>query len=187
MMIAVAVIAAYILGSVPFGKIIAHSAGIDIQKRGSGNIGFANMLRVLGWKYALPTLLLDIAKGFCATAIGMYSVGDMVGAFLIGYVAIIGHCFPIWLKFRGGKGVATGLGVVLFLNPLAGLAAMMVYGVALFGLKMKSAVASLLGAGAVIVMWLALLSGTLWMPVILVITAGFTLRDNIRGRVPNYG
>ncbi|MDO4773977.1 MAG: glycerol-3-phosphate acyltransferase [Candidatus Saccharibacteria bacterium] len=187
MIIVVAVIMAYVLGSVPFGKIIARIAGIDIQKRGSGNIGFANMLRVLGWKYALPTLLLDVAKGFCATAIGMYGAGDMVGAFLIGYIAIIGHCFPVWLGFRGGKGIATGLGVVLFLNPLAGLAAMIVYGIALFGLKVKSAVASLLGSGVVIVIWVTLFPETLWMPVILVITAGFTLRDNIMGKVPNYG
>lgn len=187
MNILIACAAAYLLGSVPAGKIAARIAGVDIQKRGSGNIGFANVLRILGWKYALPTLAVDVAKGFFATLLGWRLTGDLTGAFLVGYFAIIGHCFPVWLKFRGGKGVAAGLGVVLCLAPIAGVLAMIFYGTTRFLLKMKSSMASFIGLFTVMISWTIAMPNLWWFSIILLFTAGFTLRKNIRGTVPDYG
>jgi glycerol-3-phosphate acyltransferase PlsY len=107
----------YILGSIPFGKIIGFKKGIDIQKRGSGNIGFANSLRTLGWKPALIVLAADVLKGFIPTYFALHQF-DLAHTFLIGLVSIMGHIFSPWLKFKGGKGVATMVGVSLGLNPL---------------------------------------------------------------------
>ena len=113
------IILAYLLGSIPFGKIIGFHHGIDIQKSGSGNIGFANCLRVLGWKPAIIVLLGDVLKGFLPVYFSL-SLLPGQGATFVALSAVVGHVFPIWLKFKGGKGIATGLGVLLALNtPLA--------------------------------------------------------------------
>lgn len=112
-------ILAYLLGSIPFGKLIGVLRGIDIQKKGSGNIGFANAVRVLGWPAGIAVLFLDTAKGFIPTIVALnYLSGWQVC--IVGFVAILGHVFPVWLKFKGGKGIATGLGVSLAINPLLG-------------------------------------------------------------------
>lgn len=111
---------AYFLGSIPFGKIIGLHYGIDIQKKESGNIGFANAYRVLGKGPALLVLFLDIAKGYIPSALALYFGATELQAFIIGLVAIMGHVFPIWLRFNGGKGVATSLGVVLAVSPILG-------------------------------------------------------------------
>jgi glycerol-3-phosphate acyltransferase PlsY len=106
----------FIFGAIPFGFIISRIKGIDIRKHGSGNIGFTNVNRTLGFWYALPVFILDFAKGFLPTIfaqpIGLISV--MVGA-----GALLGHIFTPFLKFRGGKGVATTFGVVLALTPVS--------------------------------------------------------------------
>lgn len=118
MTIALAVILGYLLGSIPFGLIIAKAAGLgDIRKVGSGNIGATNVLRTGRKDLALATLLLDGGKGAIAVLVA-FALGwrpEVAGA-----AAFLGHCFPIWLKFRGGKGVATFLGAILALWPPAG-------------------------------------------------------------------
>ncbi|MBN9542996.1 MAG: glycerol-3-phosphate 1-O-acyltransferase PlsY [Alphaproteobacteria bacterium] len=113
----------YLIGSIPFGLIIARVfAGKDIRKEGSGNIGTTNVLRTVGKKSALLTLLLDGIKGVIAILITQilfkYHPYDV---YLSGFAAIIGHMFPIWLKFKGGKGVATSAFVLLYINPILGL------------------------------------------------------------------
>ena len=116
-----AALAGYLLGSIPFGLLIARIAGLgDIRKIGSGNIGATNVLRTGNKALAALTLLLDGGKGALAVLIANRMGPDM--AVLAGAGAVVGHLFPIWLKFKGGKGVATGLGVLLAAAPLAGIA-----------------------------------------------------------------
>jgi len=118
---ALLIIYAYLLGSIPFGLIIAKTKGIDLRQVGSGNIGATNVLRAVGKKAALFTLLCDILKGAVPVAVGrMLGVGPLwEGA--IGLSAVAGHVFSLFLKFKGGKGVATALGVILIYVPKAGI------------------------------------------------------------------
>ena len=111
-------LAGYGLGSVPFGLLLTRWAGAgDIRGIGSGNIGATNVLRTGRKGLALATLLLDLAKGMLPSALGYAWLGPVGGA-VAGAGAIVGHCFPVWLGFRGGKGVATAAGVVLGLTPV---------------------------------------------------------------------
>ena len=113
----------YLLGSVPFGLVLAKMAGYgDIRKIGSGNIGATNVLRTGNKSLALATLLLDSGKGAIAVFI-VLSVFNFNAAMLAGFAALLGHCYPVWLKFKGGKGVATTLGTLIALSPYVGLAA----------------------------------------------------------------
>jgi glycerol-3-phosphate acyltransferase PlsY len=116
----------YLLGSIPFGLLLTRMVGINIRDVGSGNIGTTNVLRTGNKGLAAATLLLDAGKGAAAVLAGRYLGGEM-GGIVAGTAAFIGHCFPIWLKFRGGKGVATILGITLAAAPLAGLAALLVW------------------------------------------------------------
>lgn len=108
-------VAAYLLGSIPFGLLIVKAgSGTDIREIGSGNIGAANVARNAGPLAGALTLLLDAAKGYLAVWLASRLTGGNIRWMMIAAVAaVIGHMFPIWLKFRGGKGVATGLGVFL--------------------------------------------------------------------------
>lgn len=117
----------YLLGSCPNGHLVSRARGIDIRQHGSGNIGATNVLRVLGKKWGYLVFALDAFKGFAAVRIafvigGALVVGnpqrDLVGI-AGGLACILGHTFPVWLGFRGGKGVATSAGVLLGLMPIA--------------------------------------------------------------------
>ncbi len=117
----------YLLGSIPFGLLLTRMAGTDIRTVGSGNIGATNVLRTGRKGLAAATLLLDAGKGATAVLLArQFAGGDALtaesAAMMAGAAAFIGHCFPVWLGFNGGKGVATMLGVVLAALPLAGLA-----------------------------------------------------------------
>jgi glycerol-3-phosphate acyltransferase PlsY len=126
-------IAAFVLGSIPFGIITAKAKGIDLKKIGSGNIGATNVLRSLGKWPAVITLLGDILKGTLAVAIGKYSGVEPLYEGLIGISAILGHNFSLFLGFRGGKGVATSLGVLFIYAPPAALVTLIIWiGVVLF-------------------------------------------------------
>jgi glycerol-3-phosphate acyltransferase PlsY len=115
--LALALVVGYGFGSIPFGLLLTRWAGAgDIRQIGSGNIGATNVLRTGRKGLALATLLLDLAKGGLPTALGLAAFGPVVGA-VAGAGAILGHCFPVWLGFKGGKGVATAAGVVLGLTP----------------------------------------------------------------------
>jgi len=121
------VVVSYLLGSVPIGYIIGKVAGVDIRKSGSGNIGATNVLRVLGKKYGYAVFFLDALKGFAAVRICLALVSTTPAArayadffaLLGAVVCVVGHAFPIWLGFKGGKGVATSAGVIIGLMPLA--------------------------------------------------------------------
>ena len=132
----IAYVLCYFIGSIPFGLLLTKISGYgDIRSIGSGNIGTTNVLRTGNKKLALLTLILDASKGtfmificvgipnFTETSNLTVSTEEFQIALGLGYCAIAGHCFPIWLKFKGGKGVATALGVFLAAVPYAGLAA----------------------------------------------------------------
>ncbi len=109
---------AYLLGSIPFGLLVTRAAGLgDVRKVGSGNIGATNVLRTGHKGLAALTLLLDFGKGFAAVILArlLYHCDYPT---LAGLFAVIGHVFPVWLRFKGGKGVATAIGVLFALNPL---------------------------------------------------------------------
>jgi glycerol-3-phosphate acyltransferase PlsY len=115
-----AAVLGYLLGSIPFGLLLTRMAGLgDIRNIGSGNIGATNVLRTGNKGLALATLLLDGAKGAVAVLIARYFEPDL--AVIAGAAAFIGHVFPVWLKFKGGKGVATALGTLLALNWEVGI------------------------------------------------------------------
>jgi glycerol-3-phosphate acyltransferase PlsY len=110
----------YLLGSIPFGLVLTRAAGLeDIRKIGSGNIGATNVLRTGNKPLALATLILDSGKGAIAVII-IGALFDFNAAMLAGFFALIGHCYPVWLKFKGGKGVATTLGTLIALAPILG-------------------------------------------------------------------
>src|SRR6516165_8747597 len=121
----VLVFVAYLLGSIPFGLILTKLfGGKDVRQHGSGNIGATNVSRVAGPLAGALTLLLDAAKGAAAVWVaGRFTEGNAAAMILAGLAALLGHCFPLWLKFKGGKGVATALGVFLVLCTAAALAA----------------------------------------------------------------
>jgi len=137
----VAIIAAYLLGSIPFGIIIARAYGKDLRSIGSGNIGATNVARALGRKWAYVCFLLDVLKGLGPMLITMFIVNRLStetqreqAVFIwlwlaVGIAAILGHIFPLYLKFKGGKGVATSLGAALGLWPYYTICALVAFGV----------------------------------------------------------
>ncbi|HTT32376.1 MAG TPA: glycerol-3-phosphate 1-O-acyltransferase PlsY [Methylomirabilota bacterium] len=124
-------VAAYLLGSLPFGVILARLfGGTDVRKAGSGNIGATNVARVVGPFAGILTLVLDTAKGAAAVFLAEWlSHGDAIWLTSAALAALVGHCFPVWLKFKGGKGVATAAGVFLMLSPLACALALAVFAI----------------------------------------------------------
>jgi acyl phosphate:glycerol-3-phosphate acyltransferase len=140
---------AYLLGSMPFGYLIVKARGArDIRESGSGNTGAANVARTAGPVAGLLTLLLDTAKGFLAVWIAAkWTGGDIRWMMAAAVFAVIGHIFPVWLEFRGGKGVATGLGVFLPICPQAVGAAAVLWLVFAFSWRYSS-LASIAAAAA---------------------------------------
>jgi glycerol-3-phosphate acyltransferase PlsY len=178
------VVATYLLGAVPFGLLVTRSRGVgDIRQQGSGNIGATNVLRTAGRHAAALTLALDMLKGalpvLAATMI-WGPVHPITAA--VAWMAVIGHMFPVYLGFRGGKGVATGLGVFLAWTPWAGLAAVAVW-LATVKLTRISSLGAL-GAFMTLPLWVYALSAdamTIRMTAVLMsLLVIWRHRDNIR-------
>lgn len=145
-------ILAYLLGSIPFGVVITRIMGLgDLRSIGSGNIGATNVLRTGNKGAALATLVLDAAKGGVAVLIARYALGEDA-AQLAGLAAFLGHLFPVWLGFKGGKGVATFLGILLALAWPVGLAACAMWLITAVVFRISSLAA--LVAAATSVVWL---------------------------------
>jgi len=143
----------YLLGSIPFGYVAGKIRGIDIRKIGSGNIGATNVVRVLGKRYGYSVFVLDFLKGFGAVKISMsiatdarpeWASPEIFGIFAA-IASVIGHSFPVWLKFRGGKGVATSAGALFGLIPLAALIGVVIW-VLIFWFTRYVSVASVVAA-----------------------------------------
>ena len=162
--LALAAVLGYLLGSVPFGLVIVRAAGLgDIREIGSGNIGATNVLRTGRKDLAAATFLLDSGKAAIALLLAQKLFGYEAG-FIAGGAAFLGHCFPVWLNFKGGKGVATFFGVLFAGLPWVGLACAAIWVLAAIALRYSS-LAALLAAFAA--------------PLI-----EFALRDPSRGIVP---
>ncbi len=132
-------IASYLLGAVPFGLVITRLAGLgDIRDIGSGNIGATNVLRTGRKDLALATLLLDAGKGAIAVLVTSYAIGMRDMAAAAGLAAFVGHCFPVYLKFKGGKGVATFFGTLFAVSPMVGLVAGLTWGLMALVFRMSS-------------------------------------------------
>ncbi|MFL5349824.1 MAG: glycerol-3-phosphate 1-O-acyltransferase PlsY [Hyalangium sp.] len=153
------VLLGYLAGSIPFGVLVTRWArGVDVRAEGSGNIGATNVARVAGKKLGVLVLALDALKGALPVLLSLRLMPDSPRVHVaVGLAAFLGHCFPVWLKFRGGKGVATALGVLLVLVPLAALAGAAVYGLVLAITRVSSL-------------------GSLTAGVVAVVTAAFTAR-----------
>lgn len=124
------IIVSYLCGSIPIGYVLGKLRGIDIREHGSGNIGATNVMRVLGRKTGILVLFLDMLKGLLPVLyITFQTDSNRMVLYLSGVAAILGHMYPLWLKFRGGKGVATSLGVFLALVPRTVVIGVLVFAV----------------------------------------------------------
>lgn len=153
--LAMVALLAYLLGSVPFGVVITRALGLgDLRQIGSGNIGATNVLRTGNKGAALATLVLDAAKGGIAVLIARAVVGAEYAAQIAGLAAFLGHLFPVWLRFKGGKGVATFFGTLIALAWPVGLAACATWAVAAAIFRISS-LAALIAAGFSVI-WIIL-------------------------------
>jgi len=151
-------IAAYLVGGIPFGLLLAKKfAGVDVKASGSGSIGATNVLRVvkdtdpvLAKKLGIATLALDALKGVLVLAVAYFTGVSEATLWAIAVLAVIGHCFSPYLNFEGGKGIATGMGVMMFMLPLETLIALVVWGVLAKTLKISS-ISSLTGVAALLI------------------------------------
>jgi acyl phosphate:glycerol-3-phosphate acyltransferase len=126
-MAGLSILLGYLAGSVPFAFLLARRAGIDVRRVGSGNVGAANVMRTTGVRRAILVMALDVAKGAAAVALVNVISGGVVIAALTGAAAIIGHIYPVWLRFHGGKGIAVAAGVFGVLSPVATIIALMLF------------------------------------------------------------
>ena len=132
---------AYLIGTFPSAELVGRRKGVDITAEGSGNPGASNTFRLLGWKAGAVVFALDFAKGALAAGVGIVVDGHL-GAFVLGGAAIIGHTLPITRKFKGGRGVATGAGVVFVIFPLLTVAGALLWGLVV-RITHKASVASI--------------------------------------------
>ncbi|ADV68310.1 glycerol-3-phosphate 1-O-acyltransferase PlsY [Deinococcus maricopensis] len=158
---ALAVLLAYLLGSLPVGALVARTRGIDIQKVGSGNPGATNVLRALGWGPGLLVAAFDIFKGalavYLAHALGL----SALTAALCGVAAVIGHNYSVFLRFRGGKGVATSFGTLAVIVPVVGLGAFVIAIFTMWLTRYVSAGSMVGAASAIVLAWI--LPFPLWL------------------------
>lgn len=148
------VLFAYLLGSVPTGYLLGYFAGVDVRRAGSGNVGATNVARVVGKRQGIWTLLADSAKGFIPVLLATQLGLDSITTALVGVAAFLGHLYPVFLKFRGGKGVATGFGVLLGLAPWATVCLIAIFVGALLTTRIVSFSSMIGAAAAPFVLWL---------------------------------
>lgn len=188
-----AIVTGYALGSIPFGLLVTRIAGLgDIRAIGSGNIGATNVLRTGRKDLALATLLLDSFKAGIAVLLMASLSGDRNVGLIAGAFAFLGHCYPIWLQFKGGKGVATYAGLLAFASPIALLVGAPIW-LGLFALTRISSLAAL-GAAALVPAGAFLLGETAFAVIVLLalsLLVFWTHRENVKrlmnGTEPKFG
>ncbi len=179
-------VAGYLVGSIPTGYLICRSQGVDPRARGSGKTGATNVLRTLGRKASAAVLVSDMAKGAVAVLIARWLFSDVLAADVVaGVAAIVGHVFPVFIGFRGGRGVATALGAMLAISPIVGLVGLAA-GALIIARSRIASLGSLVGAALALLFIAALFFTRLQplLPVIYCLLAAmilvFTHRDNIQ-------
>lgn len=187
MLFFIILISAYLLGSVPFGPLLVKKKNIDLAKTGSGNIGATNVVRAAGWRMGLRVFLLDVLKGAIPAYVSWHLLAFPIWqVVIVGIVTVIGHLFPIFLKFKGGKGVSTAVGVFFVLNSLATGSALVIF-IIVYALTKYVSAGSLLGTLAVFIIQLTTTSapwGSNELPITilsltLLIVISYTHRANI--------
>lgn len=171
------VLCAYLLGAIPFGLILARAAGVDIRKTGSGNIGATNVFRSVGKKLGILVFALDALKGYVAVAVIPSATAAHSGLLpvICGIAAIAGHNWPVYLKFKGGKGIATSAGVLMGIAPAAvgaGLAAWILVFLVFGYVSLASIAAACVVAVAA---WVLYLPESIALPAVLTILAGIAV------------
>jgi len=150
MQIVIAIVSGYLLGSIPFALLLTRSRGVDLRRVGSHNLGAANVLRTVGVTRAVAVMLLDAAKGATAVVVARLLTADLIVIMTAGLAAILGHVYPAWIGFRGGKGVAASAGVFAMVAPFATAIAALVFVVTILVTRFISA-GSIAGALALAV------------------------------------
>ncbi|MGH7774340.1 MAG: glycerol-3-phosphate 1-O-acyltransferase PlsY [Candidatus Binatia bacterium] len=192
MITAITILFAYLLGSIPIGFLLGYLSGVDVRQAGSGNVGATNVARVVGKGQGLITLLGDVAKGFIPPFLSLQlGLGLWVSA-LAGLAAFLGHLYPAFLKFQGGKGVATALGVFLVLAPMATLVLVFVFSFVAMVSRLVSLASMVAAAFAPIALWLFSYSPLLiWLSLLIALLIIFRHQENIRrliaGVEPRFG
>jgi acyl phosphate:glycerol-3-phosphate acyltransferase len=153
MVVVILIVISYLLGSIPSGFIIGALSGVDVRNTGSGNIGATNVARVLGKGLGLLTLLADIAKGFVPVFVAQRLGMSNLAVALIGVVAFLGHLYPIFLNFQGGKGVATAFGALLAIAPAAPLILAVFFGAAVLVSRIVSLGSITAALATPVVLW----------------------------------
>jgi acyl phosphate:glycerol-3-phosphate acyltransferase len=179
-------VAGYLIGSIPNGYLIGRMFGVDPRRSGSGKIGATNVLRTLGPKASAAVLVCDMAKGVVSVALARLFFQDVFAAEVVaGVAAIIGHVLPVFIGFRGGRGVATAVGAMLVISPLAGVVGL-AGGLVVIALSKIASLGSLLGAGIALAVIAGLVASRLEPLLALVycvlafLILAFTHRDNIQ-------
>ncbi|MCL2474318.1 MAG: glycerol-3-phosphate 1-O-acyltransferase PlsY [Alphaproteobacteria bacterium] len=184
---AIVTVAAYLLGSIPFGLILTKMFGYgDIRKIGSGNIGTTNVLRTGNKSLAVLTLLCDAFKGAAAVCFSVLLLGDVLSdwgdvfiLFVVPLAAVLGHMFPVWLGFKGGKGVATGIGVLAVLSPYTALATMVLWIPIAYITRLSSLATLLVSVLIPIGLWLFDRIEVIPLSIVLIILIFFKHKGNI--------
>jgi acyl phosphate:glycerol-3-phosphate acyltransferase len=144
----------YLLGSVPTGYLLGRLSGVDVTESGSGNVGATNVARVLGRWQGVLTLIADAAKGLIPVVLAMQSGAGLDATVLAGTAAFAGHLYPIFLRFKGGKGVATALGIFIALAPLAALILLVLFALTALASRIVSVASIVTAAIAPLILWL---------------------------------
>jgi glycerol-3-phosphate acyltransferase PlsY len=175
------VLIAYLLGSVPTGYIVGSWAGVDVRKAGSGNVGATNVARVVGRRQGIVTLVADAAKGFVPVMIAVALGLTPAWVAAVGIAAFLGHLYPVFLNFRGGKGVATALGIFLALAPWSTAVLIAVFATVVLTTRLVSLSSMAAAVCAPAVLWLSSYP-PVWVFMSLLIAAMIILRhrENIQ-------
>jgi len=185
-------IISYLLGSIPTGYIVGILAGIDIRKVGSGNVGATNVVRTVGKTKGLLTLTADVAKGFIPVFVALRFGLSYTAVALVGVAAFLGHLYPLFLKFQGGKGVATALGVLLALAPMATLVLVAVFGVVVFFSRIASVSSIAAAVAAPITLWSfsyppTIVAMSVFLAVMIILRHRGNIRRLFAGTEPRFG